>query len=160
MVSLPNTMPGPSKKQIMADLRAARAQIAALTAREPIQQPSDAARRIHHACRDKPLQECFVAILMNSRSRVLHVEVCAIGTVSEVSVHPRDIFRAAVQFSAHHIVIGHSHPSGDPTPSEADRSLTHRLVAAGEVLGIPVVDHVIVTSDICKIYSFAARGEI
>lgn len=66
------------------------------------------------------------------------------GSVSEVQVHPREVFRVAVARSAAGIIVAHNHPSGDPTPSGADLELTRRLRGAGEIMGIPVVDHVVV----------------
>lgn len=79
--------------------------------------------------------------------------VVAIGSVHGVEVHPREVFRVAIERSAAGIVVAHNHPSGDPSPSADDTVLTARLRSIGELLGIPVVDHVIVTA--ASFYSFA-----
>jgi DNA repair protein RadC len=80
------------------------------------------------------------------------------GTLTASLVHPREVFRAAVQAAAAAVVLVHNHPSGDPTPSQEDHEVTRRLVAAGEVLGIRVVDHVVVADG--GFHSFKESGEI
>lgn len=67
------------------------------------------------------------------------------GEPHMVTIHPRELFRPAIRTSASGIVLSHNHPSGDPTPSQQDIELTHRLMAVGELIGIPVVDHVVIT---------------
>lgn len=92
-------------------------------------------------------QEIFYVLCLNVRNQLIGepVEV-ARGTVCGVEVHPREVFRAAIRASAAGIVLAHNHPSGDPTPSVEDVELTRRLREAGTLLGIPVVDHVVVTA--------------
>lgn len=93
-------------------------------------------------------QETFVVLCLTIRNTLLgEPRVVAIGTATGVEVHPRDVFRAAVAANAAGIVVLHNHPSGDPTPSVEDVDLTRRLKACGDLLGIPVVDHVVVTAD-------------
>ncbi len=89
-------------------------------------------------------QEQFRVLMLNARHRVLRVETPFVGGQSSVEVHPREVFRRAVEAGAAGIVAVHNHPSGDPTPSRVDRRLTHRLEDAGQVLGIPLLDHVII----------------
>jgi DNA repair protein RadC len=89
-------------------------------------------------------QEQFRVLMLNARHRVLRVETPFVGGQSSVEVHPREVFRRAVEAGAAGIVAVHNHPSGDPTPSMEDRRLTHRLEDAGQVLGIPLLDHVII----------------
>jgi DNA repair protein RadC len=74
---------------------------------------------------------------------VIRVRIVAIGSLDTTVVHPREVFREAAAASASAIVLFHNHPSGDPTPSEDDLLLTTRMVSAGEVMGIDVVDHLI-----------------
>jgi DNA repair protein RadC len=73
-------------------------------------------------------------------------------------VHPREVFKVAILSNAAAILCGHNHPSGDPQPSGEDRSLTRRLVKAGQVLGIDVLDHVIIGDGAADYYSFADQG--
>lgn len=93
-------------------------------------------------------QETFVVLCLTVRNTLIgEPRVVAIGTVTGVEVHPRDVFRAAIAANAAGIVVLHNHPSGDPTPSIEDVELTRRLKACGDLLGIPVIDHVVVTVD-------------
>lgn len=89
-------------------------------------------------------QEEFHAVMLDARHRPLGVRQVSVGTLTASLVHPREVFRAAVRFSAAALVVAHNHPSGDPEPSEEDLDLTRRLVSSGELLGIPLLDHVIV----------------
>jgi len=88
-------------------------------------------------------QECTVAILLNTRYRVLGHHLISIGILDQAIIHPREAFRAAILAAAHSIIIGHNHPSGDPTPSQADIAATRDLVRAGEYIRIRVIDHII-----------------
>ena len=81
------------------------------------------------------------------RNGLLDVVEIARGTVHSVEVHPREVFRPLIRMAAAGAVVVHNHPSGDPTPSSHDLDLTRRLRAAGELIGIPVIDHVIVGAD-------------
>ena len=87
--------------------------------------------------------EQFGVVLLDTKHRVLRTMILSMGTVDRSVVHPRDVFREAVAASATAVVLFHNHPSGDPAPSPDDIILTRRLVEAGEVMGITVVDHVI-----------------
>jgi DNA repair protein RadC len=93
-----------------------------------------------------PDVECFVALLLNTKRRIRGHHLVSIGSLNETIAHPREVFRAAVIGSAFAVVLMHNHPSGDPTPSEADRRATKALVEAGKILRIEVSDHVIVGS--------------
>jgi DNA repair protein RadC len=89
-------------------------------------------------------QEVFLALGIDSRNGLLDVVEVARGTVASVEVHPREVFRPLIRMAAAGGVVVHNHPSGDPTPSVEDVALTRRLRAAGDVLGIPIVDHVVI----------------
>lgn len=89
-------------------------------------------------------QEVFITIGVDIRNGLLDVVEVARGTVHAVEVHPREVFRPLVRMAAAGGVVVHNHPSGDPTPSGDDIELTRRLRAAGSMLGIPIVDHVVV----------------
>lgn len=92
-------------------------------------------------------REHFVVLHLNTKNKVVSLEVIAVGTLSAVLVHPREVFKGALLANANAIALAHNHPSGDPTPSEGDTQLTQRLIAAGNMLDIPVLDHIILGSD-------------
>ena len=87
--------------------------------------------------------ECLVVFILNTRRRIKGHYLVSIGTMDTILCHPREIFRLAVMASAAAIIIAHNHPSGDPTPSEADIKVTRDLIRAGQLLKIDVLDHVI-----------------
>lgn len=89
-------------------------------------------------------QEQFKVILLDTKNQVLDVELVSSGTLNTTIVHPREIFKLAIRRAANAIILVHNHPSGDPTPSPEDRRLTSELIAAGNLLGIDVHDHVII----------------
>ncbi|NQU77179.1 DNA repair protein RadC, partial [Candidatus Falkowbacteria bacterium] len=89
-------------------------------------------------------KEHFVIFYLNSRNQEIEREIISVGTLNANLVHPREVFESAIQHSAAQVLIAHNHPSGDPEPSETDLSVTKRLVEAGKILGIEVVDHVVI----------------
>ncbi|MRS11566.1 MAG: DNA repair protein RadC [Actinobacteria bacterium] len=89
-------------------------------------------------------REHFWALALNTKNQLLRVFEVSVGSLNASIVHPRELFKEAVRLSAASIVVVHNHPSGDPTPSGADIQLTRRLVKAGDVLGIEVMDHVVI----------------
>jgi hypothetical protein len=91
-----------------------------------------------------PEVECFAVLMLNTRRRVKGHQLVSMGTLDTILVHPREVFRAAVIVAAAAIVLMHNHPSGEPTPSEADIKVTRDLIRAGQLLKIEVLDHVIV----------------
>jgi DNA repair protein RadC len=88
--------------------------------------------------------EVFGILCLSTKNRVIAYHEVSRGTLDATLVHPREVFKAALLANAAGIIAGHNHPSGDPTPSPDDIALTQRLVAAGTLLGIPVLDHVII----------------
>lgn len=101
-------------------------------------------------------RERFVVVYLDTRNRPIAVHDAHVGTCDSSPVHPREIFGPALSLAATSIVVAHNHPSGDPTPSTNDRAVTDRLRQAGELLGIPLIDHVVIGSD--RLYSFASEG--
>jgi DNA repair protein RadC len=89
-------------------------------------------------------QECFVVIFLNTRKKVLGHNLVTLGLLDTVLAHPRETFRAAIVLAAHSVVVAHNHPSGDPSPSEADIRMTRDLIRSGQLLKIELLDHVIV----------------
>ncbi len=92
-------------------------------------------------------QEVLLVILRDVRGCLIHREKVSIGTLSEVLVHPREVFYPAIRHKAHSMILAHNHPSGDPTPSQTDLELTGALIRSGKVLGIGLVDHLIICSE-------------
>lgn len=89
-------------------------------------------------------REHFWALALNTKNQMIRMVEVSVGSLNASIVHPRELFKEAVRDSAASLVIVHNHPSGDPTPSGADIQLTRRLLKAGDVLGIEVLDHVII----------------
>ena len=104
--------------------------------------------------------ECFVMLALDVRSRVTHSSIVSRGTLTASLVHPREVFRSAILANAASIIIGHNHPSGTVLPSREDGEVTERIEAAGELLGIRMLDHVIVAGshDPVPFYSFMTHG--
>lgn len=89
-------------------------------------------------------KESLRVILLDTRYHLLRIHEVSIGSVNESIAHPRDVFRPAVISSAYAVIVAHNHPSGDPSPSQADHSLTRRLAEAAELLQIKLLDHIII----------------
>ncbi|MBU4541142.1 MAG: DNA repair protein RadC [Firmicutes bacterium] len=89
-------------------------------------------------------QECFKIILLDTKNKVINIEEVSRGTLNASLVHPREVFVKAIKQYAASIIMVHNHPSGDPEPSGEDKRITRRLVDAGELIGISVLDHIII----------------
>ena len=103
-------------------------------------------------------QEHGFVLILDARNRVTVVDVIGLGTLNSVMIHPREVYRRAITHSAASIVVAHNHPSGDCTPSDADVLATQRLVQAGHVVGIELVDHIIFSWR--GFYSFREQNRI
>lgn len=108
-----------------------------------VKTPKDVADTVVDVRRKK--KEHFVVLYLNARNQLIHKETVSVGTLNANIVHPREIFQPAVVNSAASIILVHNHPSGDTAPSNDDIQLTQRMVRAGEMMGIDVLDHVIVS---------------
>ena len=104
---------------------------------------------------NRPVEQ-FGVLLLDTKHRVVRASVLSVGTLDASIVHPREVFREAIAAGAAAIVLFHNHPSGDPDPSEDDVRLTERLLAAGVLMGIDVIDHVILAD--VRYYSFRENG--
>lgn len=93
-------------------------------------------------------REHFKALLLNTKNQVISCETISIGNLNSSLVHPRELFKVAVKRSAAALILLHNHPSGDPTPSRDDIKITKRLIEAGEIMGIGILDHVIIGNKI------------
>jgi DNA repair protein RadC len=123
--------------------------------RKQIKGPRDVAEQLLPEYGSRPIEQ-FGALLLDTKHRVLRTTLLSVGSQDGTSVQPREVFRQAVLASATAVVLFHNHPSGDPFPSPDDISLTLRMVAAGELMGIVVVDHVILGDG--KYYSVKESG--
>jgi DNA repair protein RadC len=110
-------------------------------AERTIKGPDDAARVLRAILPED--REGFAVLMLNARHRVTGANLVSVGSLNASVVHPREVFKAAILANAASIIVGHNHPSGDPDPSREDLEITARLVRAGELLGIAVLDHVI-----------------
>jgi DNA repair protein RadC len=117
--------------------------------------PRDVYERCAPSMRDLP-QEEFRVLLMNTQHAITQEVVVTRGILDASMVHPREVFRAAIAENAAAIILTHNHPSGDPTPSAEDREVTRQLAAAGAVIGIPVLDHVVIGD--ARYVSFVEAG--
>lgn len=115
--------------------------------RPPIRDPETAAavlRPFLTAATGGDKQEAFVVVLLDTKNRMIGgPRVATLGLLDMSPAHPRETFREAVRDGAARIILAHNHPGGDPTPSKEDIDITRRLVEAGKILGVPVVDHLI-----------------
>jgi len=102
-------------------------------------------------------REHFVVVLLDTQNQIIGIHTVTVGTLDASLVHPREIFKAAILANAAAILLAHNHPSGDPTPSAEDRSVTRLLVDAGVALGIEVLDHVVL-GDSPRYCSFREAG--
>ena len=119
-------------------------------ARDPMDSPETACQLWREVvavdpCHE-PDKEHLVAVLLNAKLRMIGYHVVSVGSLNEALAHPREIFRAAILAGAYALILMHNHPSGDPTPSEADRRLTKNIREAAGILQINLLDHVIVGS--------------
>ncbi len=106
---------------------------------------------------DKASEE-FLCLYLNTKNKIIGVEMISRGTLNASLVHPREVFKGALLANANSIMLAHNHPSGDPTPSEPDRNVTDLLVRSGKILDVPVLDHLVVADT--DYYSFREAGQI
>lgn len=115
----------------------------------PIIENTEQALAQLHDIRDHK-KEHFVALYLNARNELIHREDISVGTVNASIVHPRDVFAPALEHNAVSVIVAHNHPSGDSGPSQDDIEITKRIVHAGRILDMRVIDHLIVTKDSWK----------
>lgn len=108
-----------------------------------VRKPQDAANYVMEELRYLK-KEHFVCLFLNTKNHIIARETLSVGTLNASLVHPREVFRAAVKAGSASIICVHNHPSGDPMPSPEDIALTKRLVEAGELMGIEVLDHLVI----------------
>ena len=122
-----------------------------------IKDPESVVKAIRASIKDKA-KEHFKLILLNPRNKIIGISTISIGTLNASLVHPREVFKDAIMHTAASVVLAHNHPSGDPEPSEDDITITKRLIEAGKILGVEVIDHIIVGKN--GFFSFKEKGLI
>lgn len=135
---------GPAKaSRILAAVELGKRMAAERPRRLVVKGPEDVAgmliRRMRYLDR-----EHFQVVLLNTKNRVLGVQTVSVGGLDTSLVHPREVFKPCVKRSAASVILAHNHPSGDPTPSGEDIAVTRRMVKAGDLLGIDVLDHLVI----------------
>lgn len=124
----------------------------------PLRSPADAATLLVRLIGSEAVEVCVV-LCLSTQWDVLAFHELSRGTIDATMVHPRDVFRTALLAHARSVIVGHNHPSGEVTPSAADTALTARLHRAGDLIGIPLVDHLVVSTE-GRYYSFREAGLI
>ena len=110
-----------------------------------VQGPDDLFQAVRHLG-DRP-QEFFLCIPLDGAGRIIDVHTVTIGLVNRTLIHPREVFAPALMQRAVSIIVAHNHPSGELEPSQEDRQVTRRLLECGELLGIPLLDHIVFHSE-------------
>jgi len=141
---------------LVAAFALARKMAVELQAESPLlDNPENVVRLLRESNLPKQV-ETLQVLLLNTRRKLIRVEEISDGTLDTLLVHPREVFKCAISANASAIVLAHNHPSGDPTPSEADVKVTRDLIRAGQLLKIDVIDHIIIgraTTERAKDYS-------
>lgn len=122
-----------------------------------INSPADVADLLRDFIGD-PDREMMIVVCLDTKSQPTNISIVSIGTLNSSLVHPRELFKIAILANSNSIIIAHNHPSSDTTPSQEDIQVTKRLVAAGEILGIEILDHVILGDN--QYASLKERGVI
>lgn len=123
----------------------------------PVRSPTDVVEKLRFLFEDLA-QEQLMVVMLNARNHVQAVDVVTVGTLNSSLGHPREVYRSAVACLASSIILMHNHPSGNPEPSHEDIELTRQIKQAGNILGIPLHDHIIVAGNTYT--SLAERGKL
>jgi len=121
-----------------------------------INSPTDSATLLQPFLQDED-RECFLVICLDTKNQPTAIHTVSTGTLNSSLVHPRELFKVAILANSSTLIVAHNHPSGDPTPSREDMEVTKRLVEAGKILGIEVLDHIIIGSN-SRYLSFKEKG--
>ena len=111
--------------------------------RQKIDGAEDVARYLMPRLKDEN-QEHLILIVLNIRNFIIAAPTVSIGSLTSAIVHPREVFRTAIYYSAASVILVHNHPSGDPSPSDVDKKITKKIFQCGKIMQIPVLDHVII----------------
>jgi len=124
---------------------------------QQIRSAVDASMLLHTYLADVD-REHFVVLMLDQKNKVIGIHTVSIGSLTASIVHPREVFKPAMLSNAAALILAHNHPSGQPQPSQEDRTLTVRLVAAGKLLGMAILDHIIIGDGTSAYFSFADEG--
>ncbi|MEX2374812.1 MAG: DNA repair protein RadC [Dehalococcoidia bacterium] len=124
--------------------------------RKKVDSPATAAQVLEQYL-DGADREHFVVLLLDTQNQIIGIHTVTVGTLDASLIHPREVFKPAILANAASVILAHNHPSGDPTPSAEDRSVTRLLTEAGVTIGIEVLDHVVV-GDLHRYHSFKEAG--
>jgi DNA repair protein RadC len=124
---------------------------------QQIRSAVDASTLLHTYLADVD-REHFVVLMLDQKNKVIGIHTVSMGSLTASVVHPREVFKPAILSNAAAIILAHNHPSGQPQTSQEDRVLTVRLVTAGKLLGISILDHVIIGDGTSAYFSFADEG--
>ncbi|MDH6671230.1 DNA repair protein RadC [Paenibacillus sp. LBL] len=144
-------------RQLLALLKFSKIMAAPAVDLNTIQKPKDVYDYLQPELRYQT-KEHFICLFLNSKNRLIFKETISIGSLNSAIVHPREVFKEAIRHCSASIICSHNHPSGDATPSSEDINITKRLVSAGEIIGIEVLDHVIIGDN--QFYSLKEHGYI
>lgn len=123
--------------------------------RKTIRGPEDAYEIVRLELENSPAEK-FLVLLLTTKNTIIGTSIVACGTLNAALVHPREVFQRAILSNAAGVIVAHNHPSGNPSPSQEDISLTAKLAESGKILDIPVLDHVIVGD--CSYVSLKEKG--
>lgn len=147
---------GPAKAlQIAAGLELGKRISTSIPNRPTIRSPQDVAGLMMEDLRYHS-QEHFVCLYLNTKNQVIGKETVFIGSLNSSIVHPREVYKEAIRRSSASVICLHNHPSGDPTPSREDIEVTRRLLDAGKIIGIDLLDHLIIGDG--RFYSLKEKG--
>ena len=124
--------------------------------------PTDAQRCLQEMIREmgQPDREQFCVLMLNAKNITIGMNIVSVGGVSSAPVHPREVLKPAILANACALILAHNHPSGDLTPSNADKAITQKIVHASSIIGITVHEHLIISMEDDGYFSFAEHGYI
>ncbi len=143
---------------IIYEAKQTYAPVGIIEGKHSLDEPTRVAAYMEGAFDEFPLQEQVWIIMLNRKNMPIARERCTLGTMTAAHVAPDVVFRAAILAGATALILAHNHPSGDPSPSSADITVTKKLIQAGKILSIEIHDHIIIGHD--RYYSFSDRGLI
>jgi DNA repair protein RadC len=129
---------------------------------QTLNNPTDAQKYIQGMINEmgQPDREQFCVLMLNAKNLTIGMNIVSIGGLSSAPVCPKEVLKPAILANAAALILGHNHPSGDLTPSAADKSITHRIIQAAEIIGIAVHEHLIISMENDGYFSFAEHGYI
>lgn len=150
-------MKKPSKRVNIVSLKMVK-EASVLYENRKVASPNDAVDLIKDFLQESDREKCIL-ICLDTKNQPTFLTTISIGSLNSSIIHPREVFKLAIMSNSASIIMAHNHPSGDPNPSKEDMGITKRLVEAGEILGIKIIDHIIV-GDGDRYYSFKENDHL